>query len=204
MKGAGYKLFPVLWVLLLVACDSGPHLRPLSAEATVLAFGDSLTYGTGAPQDESYPSILAELLGRTVVNAGMPGELSARGLGRLSDLLARYRPQLVILIHGGNDFLRNQDPKTVESNLRAMIALARNGGADVILIGVPRPGLFVTPPPFYAELAREYGVPFDGEILHRLLTDRALKSDTVHPNAAGYRELALAIHQLIVAATPGA
>ncbi|MGA7979988.1 MAG: arylesterase [Chromatiaceae bacterium] len=194
------QLCVLVWVLVLVGCDNGPRLRPLGADAAVLAFGDSLTYGTGAPRGHSYPDVLAELLGRTVINGGVPGELSGQGRERLPAQLDQHEPQLVILIHGGNDLLRKADPAKVVANLRAMIRLTLDRGIDLILIGVPRPGLFVTPPPFYADLAREYGVPYDGEILHAILTDPALKSDTVHPNAAGYRELALAIHRLILEA----
>lgn len=195
---------PMLLICLLLfltgGCDRTPPLPKLSSDGVVLAFGDSLTFGTGANPAESYPEVLQSLLGRRIVNAGVPGEVSAEGLQRLPRLLEANAPELVILCHGGNDFLRRQPAGEVAANLRAMIELIQARGAAVVLVGVPQLGLTVQPPEFYPELAKEFALPYEGEILHQLLTDRELKSDTVHPNAAGYRRLAEALHQLIARA----
>lgn len=187
-------------LLLLLGCDRTPPLPKLAGDAVVLAFGDSLTFGTGASAGESYPEVLQTLLGRRIVNGGVPGEVSAEGLARLPALLDANAPDLVILCHGGNDFLRRHPQGEVAANLRAMIELAQSRGAAVVLVGVPQLGLTVQPPDFYAELAKEFALPYEGEILHDLLTDRELKSDTIHPNAAGYRRMAEALQQLIVKA----
>lgn len=184
-------------VLLLCACDRTPAVRPLPGDAVILAFGDSLTYGTGATEGQSYPELLADLLGRTVINAGVPGEVSAAGLARLPRLLEEHRPQLVILCHGGNDFLQRLDRARTAANLAAMIELSRASGADVLLVGVPEFGLFLKPPAFYRETAERFAIPFEGEIVSDLLGDGALKSDAIHPNAAGYRRMAEALHALI-------
>jgi len=63
----------------LISC-SNDKLQKLSYADTILAFGDSLTIGVGVSQSESYPSILATLTDRTVVNAGISGETTAEGL----------------------------------------------------------------------------------------------------------------------------
>ena len=76
------------------------------AGSTVLALGDSLTYGTGASPETAYPTVLAELSGWNVVNAGVSGNTSAQALERLPGLLAEHQPKLVIVSIGGNDFLR--------------------------------------------------------------------------------------------------
>ncbi|HTS86232.1 MAG TPA: GDSL-type esterase/lipase family protein, partial [Usitatibacter sp.] len=84
--------------LLLGACGgTKAKLDKLDRGATVLAFGDSLTFGTGANPDESYPAVLAQLTGLKVVNAGVPGELSAEGLARLPDAIDEAKPRLLIL-----------------------------------------------------------------------------------------------------------
>ena len=190
-------LATLLFLLLLAACDKPPQIAPLAADAVVLAFGDSLTHGNGAPEGQAYPDILAGLIGRTVINAGVPGEVSATGLKRLPQVLEEYRPQLVILCHGGNDFLQRLDRTETAENLAAMIEQIRAAGGDVVLIGVPEPGLLLDPPPFYGELAKRFGIPYEAEIVGDLLGDRDYKSDTIHPNAAGYRRMAEALLTLI-------
>ncbi|BCR06216.1 arylesterase [Desulfuromonas versatilis] len=202
-KPGGIFALALLLLLAILGCDRTPPLSPLAPEAVVLAFGDSLTFGTGAPRGQAYPDVLQQLLAHRVVNAGVPGEVSTEGLKRLPTILAEYRPALLILCHGGNDLLRRHDLAGIEANLRAMIELARADGIEVVLLGVPQPGLLVRPPDFYQRIAAEYRLPYDGEILHQLLTDRALKSDTIHPNAEGYRKLAAALHELIENAQGG-
>lgn len=188
--------------LLLAACgDRAPRLPPLSPGDTVLAFGDSLTHGTGAGRDMSYPAQLAGMTGLRVVNAGVPGERTAGGLARLPGLLARERPALVILCLGGNDLLRKVNPAVIKTNLRQMVSMARNAGAQVVLLGVPAPtpGLFgLSAAPIYRELAEELALPLEEKAIPEILADRTLKSDPIHPNAKGYRQLAEAIRVLLV------
>ena len=186
-----------LLALLAACCGGQPKLPPLAADAVVLAFGDSLTFGIGANAGEGYPARLEALIGRKVVSAGVPGEASAEGLARLPAALDETKPQLVILCHGGNDFLRKLDEGQAANNIRAMVRLARSRGAQVVLIGVPKPGLLPSPAGFYADVAREFRLPYEETALKKILTDNALKSDLVHPNAAGYVRLAEAIAALL-------
>lgn len=183
--------------LLLAGCDDTPRLRPLAPDAVLLAFGDSLTHGTGVPIEQSYPAVLQQRIGRRVINAGVPGEVSADGLERLPALLERENPALVLLCHGGNDLLRKLDPAAAERNLREMVALARANGAQVLLIGVPRPGLFLGTADHYERVATDLELPFEPEALADVLGDNAMKSDAIHPNAAGYSRLAEAVEQLL-------
>jgi lysophospholipase L1-like esterase len=178
-------------------CGGEPKLSRLAADATVLAFGDSLTFGTGAAEAESYPAQLAQLIGRDVVRAGVPGEVSAAGLERLPAALEEHRPKLLILCHGGNDFLRRLPKAHVAQNLRAMVQLARTRGVEVILIGTPEPGFTVTPPEFYAEIAKELRIPYEGGVIGKILRDSSLKSDPIHPNARGYRLIAERVAELL-------
>jgi lysophospholipase L1-like esterase len=172
-------------------------IKGLTQDSVLLAFGDSLTSGKGVTTKEAYPPVLSRLTGYKVINAGLPGELSSAGLERLPSALASHRPDLVILCHGGNDMLQKRDADEVASNLDAMIAIIKQSGADVILIGVPEPGIFLGTASFYEELARQHRIPCDEDIVAEILADASLKSDYVHPNAQGYRRLAESVAALI-------
>ncbi len=195
MKYCGFLLG--LAFLQLTACSSGPKLPPLPRDGVVLAYGDSLTYGTGTEENSSYPAVLSTLIGRRVVNAGIPGEITAEGLERLPGVLEREKPALVILCHGANDIMRGIDRRRTVRNLRAMLDLIREHGASVVLVAVPEIGLSLSPPPFYAEVAAEAGIPCERKVLTRVMGTRPLKSDIVHPNAAGYRIIAESLADLL-------
>lgn len=182
----------------LAACGGGqPKLPRLAPDAVILAFGDSLTFGTGANAGESYPVRLEALIGRRVVASGVPGETTSGGLARLPAAMEEVKPQLVILCEGGNDFLQKLGDAQAENNIRAMIQIARAQGAQVVLVGVPKPGLLPSPATFYADIAKELRLPYEETALKKILTDNGLKSDLVHPNAAGYARLAEAIAALM-------
>ena len=188
----------LLVTALLGGCgDKIPQIH-LPGDAVFLAFGDSLTYGTGAGKQESYPAILAHLSGHTVINAGIPGEISAQGKERLPGLLDRYKPGLLILCHGGNDMLRRLSPDAMKSNLEAMIDSAAKRNIPVLLIGVPSFAvLFPKANGIYDEIAEKYALLYEGEVLPRIESEAGLKSDRVHPNAEGYRQIAMAVQHLL-------
>jgi lysophospholipase L1-like esterase len=181
-----------LTLLSLMACNKEPPmLSKLPDDAAILAFGDSLTYGTGASTDHDYPNILTTLTGREVINAGVPGEISSEGRQRLPELLDEYQPNLLILIHGGNDILRQIKPEETRENLKAMIAEAKQRNISVMMLGVPKIGLILLrSAEIYAELAQSEHVAVDLETIPTILSSNDLKSDTVHPNDQGYQRLA--------------
>jgi lysophospholipase L1-like esterase len=118
-----------------------------------------LTYGTGANEDESYPVQLERLIGRRVVRAGVPGEVTAQALARLPAALDEHAPRLLLLCTGGNDFLRRLGNQQAERNVREMVKLAQSRGVAVLLIGTPEPGFTVSPPAFYTGIA-EHRLPY--------------------------------------------
>jgi len=178
-------------------CGGSPKLAPLAPDAVVLAFGDSLTYGTGASEAQSYPAQLEALIARKVVRAGVPGEVSAAALARLPRVLDEERPALLLLCIGGNDFLRNLGKAQVAANVQTMVAMARQRGIGVVLIGTPEKGLLLTPPAFYADIAEQMRVPYEGKVIGEILRNSELKSDAVHPNARGYRLIAERLAELL-------
>jgi acyl-CoA thioesterase-1 len=177
-------------LVLGAACSERPRLPPLPSDAVVLAFGDSLTYGTGAAEHESYPAQLEKLIGRRVVRAGVPGEVTAQALERLPGALDEHAPRLLLLCIGGNDFLRRLGNAQAERNVRAMVELARKRGVAVVLIATPEPGLLPSPPGFYGAIAKDFRLPYEGGVVTEVLKDASLKSDPIHPNARGYGVIA--------------
>jgi lysophospholipase L1-like esterase len=184
-------LLLVFILCLFAGCiKSSSKLSPLENDAVILAFGDSLTFGTGAAGNDSYPAVLESLINRKVINAGVPGEVTQNGLERLPALLDEYHPALLILCHGGNDLLRRIDEKQTVNNIKAMIALAKNRNIDVVLIGVPRFIVSLSSAEFYGDIAGEFKIPYEDGILSAILRKPDLKSDQIHPNSKGYRKMA--------------
>ena len=164
----------------------------------ILAFGDSLTYGYNVSKIDSYPVVLEALTGLKVINAGISGEISKQGLKRLPNVLDEHHPQLMILCHGGNDLLRKMDMKDMESNIRSMIQLSLDRGIPVILLGVPKPGLFLSSFDIYEKIATSMGIIFIEDLIPDILGDKSLKSDSIHPNKEGYYFMAEEIYKILM------
>ena len=188
--------FLLLTAAALAACSKkAPKHSALPRGSAVLALGDSLTYGYGANPTESYPARLAELTGWAITNGGVSGDTSAQALARLPELLREHTPRLVIISIGGNDFLRRQPENETRTNIRAIIQACKAAGAETLLVGVPGVGVgaalgYPGDHPLYADLAKAENVPYYANGWSQILGKDALKSDQIHPNAAGYAEFA--------------
>ncbi len=183
-------------LILLTFPNKSTKMHTPLAQDTILAFGDSLTYGYGADQNESYPARLSLLSGHTVLNAGINGETSSNGLYRLPELLKDKSIKLMILCFGGNDILRRQSMDTLKNNLKKMIEMAKAKEIDVLLIAVPNMNLFgLSPLDLYEEVAEEENVPLVSGVLAEILGNPALKNDQIHPNALGYTQMANKIYK---------
>jgi lysophospholipase L1-like esterase len=161
-----------------------------SRGTSIIAFGDSLTAGYGADPGEDYPSRLSTLLGVSVINAGVSGDTTESALARLeTDVLSRD-PRIVIVGLGGNDFLRGAALPATEANLRAAVRKIQGAGAMVVLLGFRFPSLSANYEKMYERVAKEERCLLVPGVLAGILTDPALKSDEIHPNARGYALMA--------------
>lgn len=102
----------------------------------VVAMGDSVTKGS-AIRGPSYPQLVADWSGKTVINEGVGGALSSDGVNRIAGILARDKPGFVFILYGINDIIHvGSDNWTIE-NLRQMIRLARENQTYPIVGTIP-------------------------------------------------------------------
>ena len=180
--------------LILSACERGGSFSAIrnlqSRGENIICFGDSLTEGVGAGNGEDYPSLLTRQMPYPVINAGRRGDTSADGLSRLERDVLGGNPRLVIVLFGGNDFLRQIPLSETRKNLEEIVRRIQEHGAMVLLVGL-RLGLFTDEyGPIYKEIAKQHGALYIPEVLKGILSDPKLKSDSIHPNGAGYRLMA--------------
>jgi len=183
-------LLVIISIVTLSACSKDEALEPLPQDARILAFGDSLTEGKGVSSSNSYPAVLSQLSGIAVINEGISGELSEQGARRLPLLLETHQPNLLLLMHGGNDILQNVKPEIAKANISSMVTDAQNLNIPVVLIGIPEKNLFSKTAAIYREVADEHGLVLEDSIISSLLKKPSMKSDSVHFNKAGYKAIA--------------
>ena len=192
--------YVIMAILIILALNILPKehskMSTLLPKDTILAVGDSLTYGHGASHDESYPSLLASLSGQKVINAGINGDTSDGGVQRLPALLEDKSTTLMILCFGGNDIMQRKSMSSLKQNLKTMIQMAKAKNIEVLLISIPNFTLFgLSPLELYEEVAEEENIPLLSGILANILSQPALKSDQIHPNALGYKEMSELIYE---------
>ena len=188
----GYHCIVIL-LTVFFACGGENYDRVRNLGSTgeaIICFGDSLTEGVGAGSSEDYPSALSRQLGFPVVNAGQRGDTTAQALERLSDSVLGRNPRLVIVLLGGNDFLRQLPRAESKKNLAEIVRRIQQQGAMVAIAGI-KLGLFTDEfAAIYQDTAKELGALYIPQVMQGILTDAKLKSDPIHPNGAGYRLIA--------------
>ena len=188
-----------LWSLVfgLEGCAKREIKNIDSRGENIICFGDSITFGYGVNPEESYPAALSKMTDMPVINAGIDGDTSVEAIRRIdSDILDR-EPLLVIIEFGGNDFLRKIPQEVTIKNIREMVAKIQAKGAMVAIVDIST-GMLLTQyrAPCY-KLAKESNAIFIPRILSGIITNPQLKSDFIHPNAAGYKIVAEKIYRAI-------
>lgn len=159
------------------------------ASDTIVCFGDSLTHGTGAKKGMDYPSQLSGLIGREIINAGVPGDTTATALSRIDDILEE-NPGIVLLTLGGNDLKNRVNKNTTFKNLEIIINKLQDNGALVVLGGIDIPVWGRGFGDAYQELAEKTGSVLVPDILNGIFGKRRLMCDSIHPNSEGYTIMA--------------
>lgn len=165
------------------------------ASPLILVMGDSLSAEYGIQRGTGWVKLLEAQLQKqsspwTVFNASISGETSSGGLTRLPSLLETKKPGIVLLELGANDALRGLSIEQTEQNLRKMIALSKQAGAKVLLLGMqipPNYGQQYTKQfkELYVKLASQEGIELLPFFLSGVATKKDLfQSDNIHPNEA--------------------
>jgi len=188
MKKWIIALFIVVLCIGIYTARTVDESIPQAKQGPIVIFGDSLVAGIGATEGNDLPSQLEKRLGKEVINAGVSGDSTERALGRINEV-AVLDPGIVVVIVGGNDYLRKYPKETTLANISEIIDKLHETGASVVLAGISR----MVYDRDYEKIAREKNVRFVPRLLDRTKGKEELMHDLVHPNDAGYAVFADAI-----------
>ena len=154
----------------------------------IVAFGDSLIEGMGATEGNDLVSQLSKQIGQPIVNLGNAGDTTADGLARMSELDA-YTPKVVILLFGGNDYLKKVPISETQRNLSQIIQNIHARGSVVLLLGVRGGILQDRFESVYKTQNSTHKTAYVSDVLDGLLGNTQYMYDSVHPNDLGYRKI---------------
>jgi len=206
--------------LLFTACterSSGPaqsaetsNKPDSSSSKTILFFGDSLTAGYGLDDpSEAFPGVVqgkidSAKLPYKIVNAGVSGETSAGGRGRINWIL-KQKVDIFVLELGANDGLRGIPVAETTRNLQAIIddVKAKYPYARLLMLGMQ------VPPNMGAAYASKFKAMFPAlaaknkmAIVPFLLKDvggvpSLNQHDGIHPTAEGAKIVGQNVWQVL-------
>ena len=184
-----------------VAADSSSDAGKV-VRSTILFFGNSLTAGYGLEDPSlAFPGLIQKRIDSfglpyRIVNAGVSGETTASGKGRIGWVI-RQPVAVFVLELGANDGLRGIPLQETRSNLQAIIDTVRASNPEVriVLAGMESPpnmGKSFTDGfrKIFPEVAKENGIALIPFLLEGVAGEPALnQSDGIHPTAQGHRIL---------------
>ena len=190
-------VFISLCVLALFGCAKREIVNVGSKGKNRICFGDSITFGYGANAGEDFPTQLRKLMNAPVINAGLSGDTSTEALARLDHDVLEKNPRLVLIEFGGNDFIKNVPMQETIKNTEEMIDKIQAKGAMVALVDISA-GMFMRAyRGVFAKIAVKKNAIFIPSVLDKIITNPSMKSDFLHPNGSGYKEIARRIKSKI-------
>jgi lysophospholipase L1-like esterase len=163
----------------------------------IICFGDSLTFGTGADKGMDYPSQLAKMIGKPVINEGLPGDTTTSALRRLNRDVLSKSPDLVLITLGGNDLKNGVSKDIAFDNLKQMVQAIHQQGAKIIIGGLRFPAMDRGFGKGYEDLAKQTEAILIPNIFEGIVENPDLMSDPIHPNNSGYRIIARRFYDAI-------
>jgi len=158
-------------------------------QGPIVALGDSLVFGYGSSMNNDFVSVLEKETGREIINMGINGNTTADGLARIDTVIA-LKPSVVMVLLGGNDFLRKVPAAETFNNLDLIVQKLQVSGAVVVVLGI-QGGVLNDPfAPQFENLAERHGAAYVPNVLAGMIGNQSLMSDAIHPNDAGYKRVA--------------
>ncbi len=210
------RLLPFIIVLALFSACANPkndnastddaqsksEIEQSIVKKNILFFGTSLTAGLGLDLEEAYPALIQNKIDSlklpyNVINAGLSGETTAGGKGRI-DWLLKQQIDVFVLELGANDALRGISVENATNNLQFIIdqVKTKNPNVKLVMVGMQAP----------PNLGRTYTTEFK-EIFPKLAAKNNMtlvpflldkvggvpklnQPDGIHPTAEGAKILA--------------
>ncbi len=161
----------------------------------IVAFGDSLVFGVGATKGNDFVSLLGDTVGNDIINLGVSGDTTEDGVLRMQEVL-KEDPGIVILLLGGNDYLRRIPEEKTRENLETLIKAFTTNGSVVVLLGVRGGVLIDGREEVYRDLSEQYGTVYVEDVLDGVFLKPELMFDGIHPNDGGYAIIAERLYEV--------
>ncbi len=194
-------LFTLVTIAILSASaylyiSQSPVESKIRGVKSIMILGDSIISGYKVNPEDSLPSKTEKYLKEaghnvTIINAGISGDTTSGGLGRIQGLINEHKPEALVIALGGNDILRMIKPNEVKANLELIIKAANENNIPVILnmveapinLGMGYKGKFKSA---YQDLAKKHALMTYPFFLKDIFGNRKLmQADGIHPNSAG-------------------
>lgn len=173
-------------------------VKPIPKDGIIIALGDSMTMGVGVKKSESYPSVLAKLTGRKVINGGKFSQTMQSSLKRLVPYLKKYKPAMVIIALGTNDLRYKQSPEKIKKYLTIMIGVIKKYSAVPVIVSAPMPSYIPNTHSLFLEVGKANRVLVINDLQMHVFSKKQYRADKGHLNKKGYEAMANGIYKALV------
>jgi lysophospholipase L1-like esterase len=185
----GLLVLFIVGSFVLLSSDKNKEIRRPTSGTTIVAFGDSLVVGVGATSGNNFVSLVSGQIDEPIINLGVSGDTTIKALARIDDVL-QQNPRIVLVLLGGNDYLRRVPKADTFSNLEIIIESIQETGAVVVLLGVKGGVVRDEYKKDFEQLAKKHNVSYIENVLDGLIGRPERMSDSIHPNDKGYKIIA--------------